>query len=85
MSIDIPAELEAYVQQELATGAYGTREELVRDALSVFRELRERHAALRADVQHAIDQAERGEAYEIDIEDLIARGTERLAAKGIAD
>jgi len=85
MTIDIPPELEAYVQQELATGAYRTREELIRDALSVFRDLRERHETLRADVARAIAQAERGEACEIDIDELIARGTKRLAAKGITD
>ena len=59
MNVEIPPELEPYVDRELAEGGYQSREDLVRDALTVFRELRQRHESLRADVQKALDQPAR--------------------------
>ncbi len=80
-----PPELEQFVQQELATGKYQSETELVNRALEVYRELKLRHDTLRADVETAIAQADRGEAKPLDIEEVIARGTERLSKEGITD
>jgi Arc/MetJ-type ribon-helix-helix transcriptional regulator len=40
MQIDIPTDLEAFVEQEFATGRYATREEVVVQAVSWLREER---------------------------------------------
>ena len=41
MQIELPAELEPFVEQEYATGRYSTREEVVVQALHWFREERQ--------------------------------------------
>ena len=41
MHIELPAELEPFVEQEFATGRYATREEVVVQALRWLREERE--------------------------------------------
>ena len=44
-----------------------------------------RHAALKADVQRSMAEADRGEFAELDVDAIIARGTERLVGEGITD
>ena len=85
MAKTYPPELEQFVQQELANGRYQSEDELVIDALTVFREMKQRHEELRRDVQQAIAEADSGETKELDIEEVIARGCERLADEGITD
>ena len=80
-----PPELEQFVQQELANGKYHNEDELLVAALTVYREMKQRHEELRRDVHQAIAEADRGEAKELDIEEVIARGTKRLAHQGITD
>ena len=41
MQIEVPAELESFVEQEFATGRYATREEVVVQALSWLRNERQ--------------------------------------------
>ena len=80
-----PPELEQFVQQELANGDYQTEEELVIDALKVFRELKRRHEQLRADVQRSIEQAERGEVHPLDTDATKAAARRRWAGQHKTD
>ena len=80
-----PPELEHFIQQELAAGNFQSETELVNRALEVYRELKLRHDTLRADVERSLAEADRGEATPLDIEEVIARGTGRLAQEGITD
>lgn len=85
MSGTYPADLQAFIQQELDSGHYQSEDELVAAALKVYRELRARHQQLCDDVLDSIAQADRGEAGPLDIDEVVARGRQRLAAKGIED
>ena len=57
MQIELPPELEPFVEQEFATGRYGTREEVVVQALRWFRD--ERQEAV-AGVKQGLDDAAAG-------------------------
>ena len=78
-----PPELESFIQQELSEGHFDSETELLTRALEVYRTLKQRHDTLRATVNSAIAEADRGEATPLDIETIIAAGYERLADEGI--
>ena len=83
MEKNYPPELEAFIQQELSEGHFDNETELLTCALEVYRVLKERHDTLRATVNTAIAESDRGEATPLDIEAVIAAGYERLASEGI--
>lgn len=85
MTVEIPPELEQYVQQELSKGEYRSEGELILDAVRVLRELKTRHEQLRRNIQSAIAQSDRGESEPLDIEAIKAEGRERLAEQGGKD
>ena len=85
MSDVFPADLEQFVRQELASHEYGSRDDLVVDAVRVLRELKTRHQKLRDDVRHSIAQAERGEARPLDTEATKAEARRRLEKQGSTD
>ncbi len=85
MTINIPSDLQDFVSQQVAAGAYRSTDDLVGDALRVLRDLTARRDQLRADVQLGLDEVAQGLAGPLDVEALIERCTERLAAEGIAD
>ena len=76
-----PPELEQFVKQELANGKYQSEDELVVDALTVFRELKQRHDELRRAVQRSIEQADRGEVEPWDIDVILAEAHRRHAER----
>ena len=63
----------------------GGRNEPVDKVLADFKEYRRQLDELRASLREAEAQCDRGEAKPLDVEDVIRRGRERLAAKGITD
>jgi putative addiction module CopG family antidote len=77
----LPPDIEEFVRQELDRGTFRSRDELLAEALRVFRDLRSRHESLREEVRRAIEQADQGEAVEIDMEDVIAAGMERASRR----
>lgn len=85
LSVSIPVELQPFIEQELATGPCKSEEELVARALLLYQEVKARHNELRTRVNRSLEQAERGEVAELDIEAVIARGYERLKSQGITD
>lgn len=78
MTVEIPPELEQYMQQELAKGEYESEGELILDAVRVLQELKTRHENLRQDVLAAIAQSDRGESEPLDIEAIKTEGRQRL-------
>jgi len=78
MSTDLSPENEGYLQQIVAEGLFTSRAE----ALDAAVELLRRREETRRAVQAGIDQIERGEVVPLDIEDIKARGRERLAREG---
>ena len=64
MSIDLPRELEAIVQRELATGQYDSKEQVYARALRMLQHWRK--FQLRRDVQIGLEQLDRGEGIRIE-------------------
>lgn len=83
MTIAIPSNLQNFVRHAVASGEVADEEELVTRALELYRQMSERHAALKADVQRSMAEAERGEVAKFDVDAIIAHGTQRLVDEGI--
>ena len=65
--------IETFIEQELSSGQYESRDELINDALHEMMVKRQQKLeALRDEIRPAIDAYERGEGEEFDIDDLIA-------------
>ena len=81
MQIHLPAELEAFVQQLIESGAYGTPSEIVHDALWLLKDhevLRgAKLAELRELIAVGVEQAERGQAAPLDMEAIKAKAALR--------
>ena len=76
-----PPELVAFVQAELANGPFRTEDELLVAALTVYRDLKQRHEELRRDVHRSLEQAERGEVQPMDIGAILAEAHRRHAER----
>lgn len=63
----------------------GGREASVEQLLAEFTEYQRQLGKFRATLREAEAQSARGESKPLDLEDVIRRGHERLAAKGITD
>jgi Arc/MetJ-type ribon-helix-helix transcriptional regulator len=85
VSITIPADLQPFVQTEMSTGRFENEGQLVTKSLELYREMKQRHDELRAQVQQSLEEAARGEVEEFDVEAIITRGRERLAREGVTD
>ena len=81
MSISIPSELVPFVDELIATGAYSTPDDVIRDALAQLRDRRERFEELKASVLEAKAEIDRGEGLTLDIEDILAEGRRMLAQR----
>lgn len=84
----LPADLEQFMEQELAAGKYASREELVAEAVRLLRERERRIKELREEILPALERLDRGEYTEYDegslrdlMEDVKARGRVRLAQR----
>jgi antitoxin ParD1/3/4 len=87
MTIAIPSDLDLFVQQQLASGEYRSQEEVVVAGLQVLRELKDRQADFRRDVQVGVEELDRGEGIKLAAEELRAffddiqtRGRQRYEA-----
>jgi len=80
MNISLTPHFEELVKNKLESGHYHSASEVIRDALRLLEErdqLREiRLAELRKEIQKGIDS---GEPTPLDMEDIKARGRQRLA------
>jgi len=85
MNITLPPELERLVKEKIESGSHETASDVVREALGLLKERDEKLRALRADLEQAAGQVERGEFTEFDehtiqdlAEDVKGRSKERL-------
>jgi putative addiction module CopG family antidote len=79
MVLSMPADLDAFVHQAVATGVFESEEAVVVAGLRLLQQ-RERHLEeLRAELRPALTELDRGEGKPLDIEDVIRRGEERFA------
>ncbi|MDT7858308.1 type II toxin-antitoxin system ParD family antitoxin [Rubrivirga sp. S365] len=84
MNVSLTPHLDAFVRTKVETGRYTSSSEVVREALRLLEQLDAvqdaKLAALRDDVQLAIDQVERGETAAFDPEAIKREGRARRAA-----
>lgn len=85
----LPDQLDQFVQNQIATGKYGSAEEVLCAALRLLRDRDRRLDELRRDVQVGLDQLQRGEFtdYSEDslksfLEEVKAEGRRSLEAEG---
>jgi antitoxin ParD1/3/4 len=82
-SFSLPPDLEEFVSSQVASGAYSTHGEILREALMLLRDrerLRElRLQDLQKEVQLGLEQADRGECGPLDIAEIKADVRQRLA------
>lgn len=84
----IPTEFQPFVSEAVASGRYRSEEELVSTALRLLEYRERKTAALRADLQLAIDESERGDLIELGDEAALqtffdsikSRGRQRLSS-----
>lgn len=83
----IPPDLRQFVEQELASGHYGSTEEMIADGLRLLRQ--QKPDELRRQVLAGLEQIDRGEGIELEDEealrsffdDVKLRGRNRLAVE----
>ena len=73
MSIEIPSELQSFVQGQLASGKFANEQELVIHLLRVLEQTKEGYDAMRAGVQRSLEQADRGEISKLDFDAIEQR------------
>ena len=72
MTIAISSELEALLQQELATGQYHTADDVLMAAVRLLRDRSQKLADLRSEIQPALDRLDRGEGEQLDMDAIKA-------------
>ena len=78
MSVTIPQQYAAFIRDSVASGRFRSEDEAVAEGLRLLQHHEQRLAALRADLQVGIDDLNAGNSSELDIEDIMRRGRERL-------
>ena len=76
MTVDIPAEFSDFVQRIIGRGSFASEADVVGAGLRLLDERERKMESLRAEILPALD---RGEGRPLDVEDVIARGRQRLA------
>ncbi len=83
MTVALPSELEDLVNAKIQSGQFHSAGEVIREGLRLLEEkdmLRQvKLDHLRKDIAIGIEQADRGDLAPLDVEDIIARGKQRLA------
>ena len=82
MVLSLPAELEQFVQHQVASGRYRSVDDVVQAGLSLLKERQQKLDELRAEIQIGLDELDRGEGVPLDMAAIKARVRQRLAADG---
>ena len=77
MNVEIPSELEAFVQRVVRQGVYDDARAVVREALRLLQQREE----LMADVNAGVAQLDHGEGIPLDPDDIKARGMQRRVTR----
>jgi antitoxin ParD1/3/4 len=88
MTVQIPPELQQFVDRAVANGLYGSQTEVVGEALRLLQERERRREELRAELNPALERLDRGEGIQLDedsldgfSEDVKSLGRKRLEAE----
>ncbi|MCI0362001.1 MAG: type II toxin-antitoxin system ParD family antitoxin [Planctomycetaceae bacterium] len=78
MTIAISGELQSLVQQQLATGQYGSADDVLLAGVRLLRERNERLADLRREIIPALERLDRGEGKPLDMEAIKREARDRF-------
>ena len=79
MSIDIPGELTAFVNELVAGGAYPSADAVVTDALRLLRRAQQQKEELRAELASGIKEGDRGDRRPLRLEDVLVKARSQTA------
>lgn len=79
MTVALPPDLEQFVENEIASGRYGSEDELLCDALRLLRARRLQR--LRKEIRIGIDQLDRGEGTQISSDEELAAFFDEIEAE----
>ncbi len=68
MITPLPAELEQYVDEKIASGQFASRDAFLVEAVRMYREFESRHEMLKSEIRAAVQQAEQGMTEPLNIE-----------------
>lgn len=77
------AELEAFVEREVARGRYRTRDDAIAEAFRLLRKHEQTLANLRAEIQVGLDQSQCGEGTIIDGDEAATAYFDRLRTEAL--
>lgn len=72
MNISLTKKLQEYVQNKVKSGLYGSASEVIRDALRRFSDQDRKLASLRHEIDRGLQDIEKGNVAELDVEEVIA-------------
>ena len=78
MTVQITGELQTLIQQEIASGQYGSQDEVLVQAMRLLRDRREKLDRLRQEIEPALARLDRGEGIPLDMEAIKAEARQRL-------
>jgi antitoxin ParD1/3/4 len=88
MNVSLTPQLEAFVQEKVASGLYSSASEVIRDALRMLEDQDRFKAmkleALRKEIDKGLEQLERGERVPFDVDDLKKKIRERKQKVAVA-
>lgn len=72
MSTGYPPEILKFIEEEMASGHYEDESALITEALEVFRELKQRHAELKQQIQQSLAAEREGRVMPLDIDAIVS-------------
>jgi Arc/MetJ-type ribon-helix-helix transcriptional regulator len=77
----LPLDLEQFVQDQLATGAYPSRDVLLADAIRRLRDIKSRLRRIRESAQRGMDEIDRGDGIQLADDKALAAFLEDIEAE----
>jgi putative addiction module CopG family antidote len=81
MTDALPPDLAQFVQQEIATGHYGSEQEVVQEAVRFFRDSRERYEQLREEIRKSLADLDAGHGTVVESDEELAAFFEEIESE----
>jgi len=82
MAYPFPPDVQQLVQEQLATGRYGTEDELILEALELLRERDTHLREFQDELRSRLDRLDRGEGIELEDEAALRRFFDAVQIRG---
>lgn len=80
MNVSIPSEFAPFVDRLVEAGSYPSRDAVVSEALAQMRDRQSRYEQLKASLDEAVAELDRGEGKPLDFEEIKRKARQRLAS-----